>query len=298
MTNFRKSTRHVLNRFGLELVPKRGSEPAPTTPLEHPFDANYRHGDVAFEVPLTKCMYPYHFSYHPAGWHPFVQVLRQYRADPDLKYEDSILHAYYQKYRPKNVLEAFFVTLDMRAPFADSELASLNIPPFAPFFPWDPHRPQTFAEKGLEPSQGNQGYGPVSDAKGNLEFQRLVETYTSIETHGFQPGSGHDGDIRGYFLKSNDDYRFVVRQGLHRAAVLAVMSDEIGSAETRPAATENYEQVRVRFYAPYPRTIFLHDLSNWPQVREGTMSAQLAERVFKLFFEDDGRAKAEQLGLL
>lgn len=277
-----RPARRVLNRFGLELTHKRTAEPAPTTPLEHPFAANYRHGDVAFEVPLTKCMYPYHFSYSPAGWHPFVQTLRQFTADPELSYETSVLHDYYRKYRPESVLEAFFVTPQARAAFADSELARLTIPPFAPFFPWDPHRPKTFAEKGLDASQGNQGYGPVSNAKGSLEFERLTQTYQSIETQGFRPGHGHDGDIRGYFLKTDDDYRFVVRQGLHRAAVLAAM---------------RYEKVRVRFYAPYPRTIFLNDLGNWPQVTEG-MSAALAERIFLLFFEDDGRAKAAQLGLL
>lgn len=280
----KKPARLVLDRFGLELVSKRtATEPAPLTPLEHPFDAHYQHGDVAFEVPLEKCMYPYHFSYDPVGWHPFVQTLTQYKADPALSYETSILHEYYRAYRPTTVLEAFFVTPQARAAFADSELANLNIPPFAPFFPWDPHQPRTFAEKGLDPSQGNQGYGPVSDAKGRLEFERLTHTYNSIETKGFKPGRSHDGDIRGYFLKVDDDYRFVVRQGLHRAAVLAAM---------------NYENIRVRFYGPYPRTIFLSDLSNWPQVKGGTMRKDLAERIFEMFFEDNGRAKAEQLGLL
>ncbi|CAN5735574.1 hypothetical protein BH24DEI2_BH24DEI2_06670 [soil metagenome] len=279
----KKPARLVLNRLGLEVVPRRVNVPTPTTPLGHPFDANYRHGDIAFEVPLEKCMYPYHFSYSPAGWHPFVQVLRQYGANPDLNYENSSLYAYYQAYQPDTVLEAFFVDTETRTEFASSKLADFKIPPHQPFFPWDPHASETAAEKGLDASQGNQGYGPVSDAKGTLEFERLTHTYESIKTHGFKTGLGHDGDVRGYFLKSDDDYRFVIRQGLHRTAVLSAM---------------DYEKIRVRFFDPYPRTIFLNDLDNWPQVKEGTVSTTLAKRIFNLFFEDDGCAKAEALGLL
>ncbi len=284
MKFIKKPARSVLNRFGLDVVPRRAAAGlTPLTPLEHPFDAHYQHGDVAFEVPLEKCMYPYHFSYDPAGWHPFVQTLKQFEADPELSYETSALYDFYQKYRPETVLEAFFVTPQARSAFADSELANYKMPPFQPFFPWDPHASTTRAEKGLDGSQGNQGYGPVSDAKGGLELERLTHTYRSIQTHGFRSGHGHDGDIRGYFLKTDDDYRFVIRQGLHRTAVLAAM---------------NYEKIRVRFYLPYPRTVFLCNLDGWPQVRAGTMSAALAERVFAMFFEDDGRAKAAQLGLL
>ncbi len=284
MNLIKKPARLVLNRFGLDVVPRRAvAEPAPLTPLEHPFDAHYQHGDVAFEVPLAKCMYPYHFSYDPAGWHPFVQTLKQYAANPGLSYRDSVLYEFYQKYQPENVLEAFLVTPEAQSMFADSELANVKIPPFQPFFPWDPRSSKTVAEKGLDAAQGNQGYGPVSDAKGSLELERLTHTYKSIETHGFRTGRGHDGDIRGYFLKTDDDYRFVIRQGLHRTAVLAAM---------------NFEKVRVRFYLPYPRTVFLCNLDGWPQVRTGVTSPALAERIFTLFFEDDGRTKATQLGLL
>jgi hypothetical protein len=42
-------------------------------------------------------------------------------------------------------------------------------------------------EKGLDASHGIQAYGPVSDAKGRLEFARLTETYDAIRAHGYRP---------------------------------------------------------------------------------------------------------------
>ena len=278
-----RSARYMLRRLGLELRPHQASTgPAPLKRLAHPCDAIYQHGDVAFEVPLDKCFYPYHFSYGPSGWHPFVQVLQQYKQNPNTSYLGSILHAYYQAYQPKTVFDAFFVG-NMAKGLEAEHLHTLAIPPYQPVFPWDPEAPQARGEKGLASSHGNQGYGPVSDEKGELEFRRLTETYESVKEKGYQPQQGHDGDIRGYFLRGCGDYRFVIRQGLHRSAVLSAM---------------DYEKLRVAFYDPYPRTIFLADIDNWPQVKRGYVSREVAEHIFRMFFEDDGREKARQLGLL
>lgn len=279
---FIKPLRYVLRRFGFDLTKRSYPTVTPITPLEDPCDALYHIGDVAFEVPLEKCRYPYHFSYDPAGWHPFVAVLRQYEKNPELHYEASILHEYYERYRPRDVFEAFFPNDKVgRVPGAQA-LASLSIPPYEPFFPWDPHKPQIKGEKGLEPSHGNQGFGPVTEQKGRLEFRRLVETYESVKRHGYKPRQDHDGDIRGYFLITPNDYRFFVRQGLHRTAVLSAM---------------DLQKARVRFYKPTPRAVFLADSANWPQVKQGFLTKVLAERIFEMFFTENGTQKAERLGL-
>ena len=279
--------RKVLGRLGLELRYKKAEAGlAQLTTLEDPCDAIYQHGDVAFEVPLAQCRYPFHFSYDPLGWHPFVQTLRQYQENPELCYRESVLYEFYRKHQPKSLLEAFFGT--PAAPPTEvsaglSSLAELAIPQYEPFFPWDPKKPTAKGEKGLDSAHGHQGFGPVSDDKGQLELLRLTRTYDSIKTNGYQPGHGHDGDIRGYLLKADGDYRFVIRQGLHRAAVLSAM---------------NYTHIRVRFFDPYPRAIFKAELPNWPQVKRGVMSEEAAERIFMMFFKENGTEKAKRIGLI
>ena len=278
-----KSIRYVLRRFGFEPLKRIDQSITPITVLEHPCDAIYQTGDIAFEVPLEKCRYPYHFSYDPAGWHPFVAVLNQYKCNPELSYEASILYEYYQRYQPNTIFEAFFPTTAPEDIEGAAPLTKLSIPPYEPFFPWDPSKPKTKGEKGLDPSHGNQGFGPVSIEKGRLEFKRLIDTYDSVKRYGYMPAQGHDGDIRGYFLRTSDDYRFFIRQGLHRAAVLSAM---------------NYQTVRVKFFKPTPRTVFLADSHNWPQVKEGVLSLTVAKRIFMMFFDENGTEKAQRLGLL
>lgn len=275
--------RYLLHQAGLELRARgEPDEAAPTLRLADPCDAIYQHGDVAFELPLERAMYPYLFSYGPQGWHPFVAVLEQYRENRGLSYRDSILCRYYERFHPNNIFDVFFDEAPLPAR-ERSPLAALAIPPHNPIFPWDPEPSHIFGEGGLDASHGNQGFGPVTEAKGTLEFRRLTEILTSIEARGYQPGNGHDGDIRGYFLRAENDYRFIVRQGLHRAAALAALG---------------YPSLRVRFYLPYPRAIFEHDLANWPQVKKGAIDPGTARAIFRRFFEENGRARARRLGLL
>ncbi len=279
-----KPVRHLLRQAGLELH-RKGKPQALAAILElsDPCDAIYQHGDIAFEAPLSHCMYPYLFSYGASGWHPFVEVLKQYVANPALDYQDSVLHHYYRRFQPQNVLDVFFSPEEQGEELQGSSLAKLSIPPHNPIFPWDCKPSHISGERGLDASHGNQGFGPVSDAKGALEFQRLTHTLESVKLHGYRPGLGHDGEVRGYFLRAQDGYRFVIRQGLHRAAVLAALG---------------YSHIRVKFYLAYPRAIFQHDLGHWPQVKQGYVDRDAALHIFHKFFEEDGRQRAARLGLL
>lgn len=80
---------------------------SPTTRLPHPCLAPYERGDVAFEVPLDKCVSLQHFGYGPGGWHPFVAALRQYAENPRTTYASSSLRTFYEACRPENVLAAY-----------------------------------------------------------------------------------------------------------------------------------------------------------------------------------------------
>lgn len=275
---------HFLRQIRLRQHP--AMEITPVLKLDNPYDATYKHGDIAFEVPLSHVRYPYLFSYGTQGWHPFVEVLKQYQKHPNLEYRDSILYRYYQNFHPQNVLDVFFAPQEQDVALKNSNFAKLSIPPYNPIFPWDPeisHSSGERGERGLSASHGHQGFGPVSDAKGNLELQRLTETLKSIKRLGYQPSYGHDGDIRGYFLRCPDSYRFIIRQGLHRTATLAALG---------------YQNIRVKFYVHYPRVIFEHDAGSWPQVRQGFLDLDTSLRIFRKFFTEDGSQRAHRLGLL
>ncbi len=172
---------------------------------------------------------------------------------------------------------------EQNATLKHSNLAKLSIPPNTPIFPWDPDFVYITGERGLAPLHGQQGFGPVSNTKGALELQRLIQTYESVRQHGYRPSPNYDGDIRGYFLCRPDDYRFIIRQGLHRTAVLAVLG---------------YESIRVKFYPFYPRAIFEHEAGHWPQVKQRFLDLGTALSIFYKFFTEKGNQLACRLGLL
>ena len=238
--------------------------------MASPHQALYERGDIAFDVPLDKCQSLLHLSYHLKGNHPFVETLLQYRVNPELRYETSPLKTFYTTFQPSTVLEAF-VDPSEHKPFKASPLNELTIDTYHPFFPWDAQKRLARGEKGLDVSHGHQTFGPVSRVKGEMEFRRLVNVYESIKAKGYIPQPNNDGDIRGFLLRTDDDYRFVVRQGLHRTPALSVLG---------------YASIRARFFKGLPRAIFLRDSANWPQVKSGLMSRELAEHIFMQFFEN------------
>jgi hypothetical protein len=234
-------------------------------------------------VPVAQCIYPYLLSHGPDGWHPFVETLREYGRGAHTTYEGSVLNRYYQKFQLRTHLDVFFADVEKDETLLRSRLSQFAADRYAPFLPWDLGVIPIRGEKGLDASHGIQAYGPVSDAKGRLEFARLTETYDAIRSHGYRPTAAPDAEIRGYFLRGEDDYRFVVDAGLHRMAVLAALG---------------YDPIRVKFYPHHPRSIDLADLEHWPQVKAGVIEAPVARQLFLRFFADGGKKRAGRLGLL
>ena len=123
-------------------------------------------------------------------------------------------------------------------------------------------------ECGLGPEHGVSFYGPVSPDKLALEYRRLVELRAAIQNGGYQPGLY--GDIDGYFmLDQQGQYRFFVRGGKHRAAVLAHLG---------------WTHVPVVFKREWPRVVRLRDSSEWPLVHDGTLAEPAARAVFSSYF--------------
>ncbi|MDF1522166.1 MAG: hypothetical protein P1P87_05030 [Trueperaceae bacterium] len=228
------------------------------------------HGQVLFDVPAAACVYPHGASYDPQRWHPFTATLRQYRdLGGDVTYETSILRSYYERFQPATLLELFFPP-EVVATNEDASLAHLQPCEVEPVLPWDAALVAPMGEAGLDPSHGHQGFGPVSAAKGRLEFGRLTHLWDELHREPFDVDE--NGGVQGYFLLRGADYRFVVRVGFHRVAVLSALG---------------VPKVRVHFVDGQARAWHAETLARWPLVRTGVYPEPLARRFVDQFFDDD-----------
>jgi hypothetical protein len=267
---------------------------APTVPdvtrLDAPTDAIFAHHDLIFEVPLEHCRYLYGGTYGPSpggnsttsGWHPFVATLHELAADPGLRYEDSVLARYYERFQPRSFVELFFPRAIAEAR-SDAGLARLRPGNgVTPVVPWQLEVTKDRGEHGLGPEHGHQSFGPVSVEKGRLEFDRLRATFTSIRERGYRPAIA-DGEIAGLFLLRGSDYRFVVRAGHHRLAALAALG---------------HDTVRVGFFKRDPRSVNVEALAAWPLVRAGVFDEDLAHRFVDQMFDVDQAWLGRETGLI
>jgi hypothetical protein len=124
---------------------------------------------------------------------------------------------------------------------------------------------------GLCPDHGISLFGPCTDEKVALEEARLKQIVASITARGYLPD--RFGDITGYFLMRQDEFRFVVRGGKHRSAALAALG---------------WTHLPVRLKPGWEPVVSLETLGEWPLVRSGAIPAPQARRVFERYFEWNG----------
>lgn len=170
-------------------------------------------------------------------------------------------------------IEAFAAWYEAHAPADLCEMYGLprrglpgeDLPPWE--LPWldrpTGRRPPP-GELDLGPEHGVSYYGPVSPEKVALERERLHSLRSSIQRSGYQP-STRSGHINGQLLVSGDRYRFLVRGGKHRAAVLA----SLGRAH-----------LPVRFRPSWPRLTDRRDAESWSLVCSGEIHVDVARGAF------------------
>ncbi len=235
-----------------------------------------RSSKAVFEVEVEKCRDLNGMAYTEEGWNHFLALLRQLQQNPELEYGDSVLKTYFNCFTPRNRQEQLFEE--------DGE----EMEPICrgwTLLPWMDSK-GLMVNSGQRPESrpgGNHHFGPNSEAFGSREFMMIKDTFAMIQRMGYHPEIFPDGHIQGYFLKDGDDYRFMVTEGQHRMAAVGMLG---------------YESIKCRHNAKFVRVVDLKKLGQWPQVKSGLYSRELAERVFKYYFESDGRKKAENLGLL
>lgn len=229
-----------------------------------------------FEVQVEKCRDLNGMAYNQEGWNHFVALLQQYQNNPELKYKHSVLKDYFDRFTPCNRQEQLF------------EKEDNGLPPLSEgwtLLPWmNPDGVLLNPEESPKSRPGgNHHYGPNSEEFGKKEFKKIIDTFTMIKRFGYHPEIFPDGHIQGYFLKDGNDYRFIVSEGQHRMAALGVLG---------------YKVIQCKHNPRFKRVVDIKNINLWPLVKSGLYSIELAERVFRHYFESNGRSKAEHIGLL
>ena len=202
------------------------------------------------EVPMTLTTTEGAFAL-AGGWHPFVAAICE---------GPGVLTRFYGRVQPTSLGEFYGLPdIDRPRQLGPRQLPWLQQP--------RPYR----GEKGLGPEHGISLFGPCSKEKIELEYARLAEVFESIKAHGYLPD--RFGDIIGYFLFDDGQFRFVVRGGKHRAAALAAIG-------------RTHLPVRLK-HGCVP-VVSLDTLAEWPLVQTGSIAAQIARCVFERYFEWDG----------
>lgn len=249
--------------------------------LESPLGAIFYNGKFgkqqlfSFDVPIEKCINIYGYKFSDDKSHHFTATLLEYQKNPEQEYENSILNKFYNSFQPQNLKEVFFLyssvfdNKDNKSPLLLNDPQVISLPwlydiLYTDFKLGDSIR----SEGGLSYKQGSQSFGPVTEAKGELEYNRLLSTFNSIKSKGYLVDYFHN-QISGYFIKYESDYRFVIQNGNHRAATLAALG---------------HSEIPVIFRYDYPRVIDIQDIELWPQVANGNITKEDAKTIFKSMF--------------
>lgn len=239
----------------------------------HPLEMGYTHASkspnspILIDIPVSKC--------RTQLWHtleesrnPFVKTIVDYYNQKIVTYKTSALNSYYENNIPHNAAEA------LRLP----EHQRLNqAPAYGYILPWDNHSIDDIIEirkkvilrenkeehKNMDLLSGHTDFGPVTDEKGELEFNRLVKVFTSIKKGGYiEKPFLPDGGIKGYFLiDKNNEWCFIIKSGKHRAYALSAMG-----RVSIPVVIDNTMDVLKRII----------DTPFWPQVKNSFFSEQEA----------------------
>ncbi len=225
-------------------------------------------------VKLSECIDEFGNSFGKNGSHFFVKALNE---SNDKKYIITFLKKYYAE----NTLSSFIDILNDDA----REKGKKKY-----FCPWEENRVRD-TEKFL----GSHKIGPTPDIFLEKISERLLCVLQNITNEGFKQFTILDGIPRVYALVNiNNDIKYVVRDGQHRAAVLSYLNiDEIKCC---------YESVYFRrsflYYLfnkitkrhvdmnqqTYLSCVYESELENWPHVKNGNISMDAAKKYFDFIF--------------
>jgi hypothetical protein len=211
-----------------------------------------------FSVSIDKITNIFACSYDDNGWHPILETLREYDMNKDIKLENTSLYKYHDNFKPSKTRDLLTIKIDCELPLF--------------IYPWG-----SFSNGSLNTNKNprkSRFCGPSDLDFISKEFDSIIELYNRVKTMGYQPEAFPNSYIGGTFLKKKDgDFRFVVMQGNHRAAVLSFLG---------------YEKVAVRLSKQALFYVNEKDLLKWPAVKNNLCTAEDAQKIFNSFFDENG----------
>ena len=288
MSLLRGLTKIAINHFGFDV--RRVSTPAMITMAgagADPITFEYirdRRGYAVLEVPVAD-LRAFHCLALPltADCHPFVRAVGAgIQESNDERARGAIertLRDYYQQVQPSNAADIMGLEWDDLPgirdfpPNTDEHPIDVNVVPWNGRSPADVRRGRrrTASFEGLQNgvfarvSDGVTSFGPVKEAKIELEVGRLSRLLASVKSRGFDRFDPRAPLQVGAFRRG-DEYRWVIHSGQHRFATAAAFG-----IETLPAMVT--EVVR------------RDDAAYWPQVVRGIFTEKGAKTLFDRIFD-------------
>lgn len=273
----------LLFRYGRYLHPAgdSGGGPFRVVPFRLPHGVS-RVGATGFVIDLSKVTTYCGFSFAPSGWHPFLEIIREFEADPSLRYEDSALWRLYDRFQPATLQEALFDNEPVLPPLDRlpaqrrllRSLWALDPGEVRRLVGQAPHRPTL--------DEASRYYGPKTTPAGEWHFRKVIDLYASIRRHGYDPVRFGGERPKGYFLVRDGDYRFVIGHANRRLAGV------------RAAGVPS---IVASFFEHVPPVVDEAELARWSAERGGAFPLDVVTRVFDRLFTATGAERADALGL-
>lgn len=238
---------------------------------------DYVHAEISCDV--EKCTSLYGFGFSSDRWHYLASTMRQYLENPNIAYKDTCLWTYFQKFQPANMFECLF-GLDHIDSETNAALSFYRDPERGPM-PWTTTKALD-TKAHLAAFTGD--YGPLEDAAIAERFERIKGVVESLKLRGYRHDMLGDPDdpIRGVIIKHGNDWRMVIIGGNHRASALAALG---------------YSSIPVQSHRGLPAIIDVANSSQWPIVRGGVLSDNLAKRLALFYFSSADSSRVRQLEL-
>lgn len=288
MSFLRGITKIAINQFGYDV--RRVASPAKMTMAgdgADPITFEYmkdRRGYAVLEVPVAD-LRAFHSLALPLRpeCHPFVRAieagLRESSEEAVRKAIESVLRSYYEQVRPATAAEVLGLRWEhlpgLRdfAPNSDDHPIDVNVVPWGGRSPAEVRegRRRTASFEGLQNgvfarvSDGVTSFGPVNDAKLELEVNRLSRLLASVKSRGFDRFEPR-APLQVGAYRRGDQYRWVINSGQHRFATAAAFG-----IETLPAMVTE--------------VIRREDSGYWPQVVSGIFTDDGAKLLFDRIFD-------------
>lgn len=228
-----------------------------------PLKAVYKAGgnQVLLNIPVSKCRTQIWHSLE-ADKNPFVKTLIEWEAGHG-EFKESAMDIFYRDFQPKNAAEVLKIT-------KNNVLSQLE--PLSFVLPWETSSIKEIRDirsrdaenenrkygKKIGLSHGYTEFGPVSDRKGNLEFDRLINIYRSIKKEGYKENLySEDGSIKGYFVTDSKEWCFIITSGKHRSYALSALG---------------YKKIPISLEMNFKILKNINEYRNWPFVTDKTFT--------------------------